>query len=156
MVVSANNRNGANMYRLVQKLAFLLLIVPLAAADDDSRQLVEFPPTMREHMLGNMRDHLLAINEIQQSLSAGAFDQAADIAEKRIGMSSLVTHDAAHMAAFMPEGMRAIGTRMHQAASRFALIAGETAVDGDMKKVIGALSQVTAQCVACHAAFRTR
>jgi hypothetical protein len=109
---------------------------------------------MRQHMLSNMRDHLLAINEIQQALSSGAFDQAADIAEKRIGMSSLTTHDAAHMAAYMPEDMRAIGSRMHQAASHFAVIAQESAIDGNLKQAIGALSQVTTQCVVCHAAFR--
>jgi hypothetical protein len=143
---------------MVRILIFILsmLSLSLASADNNAaRKLVELPPMMREHMLGNMRDHLLAINEIQQALSSGAFDQAADIAEKRLGMSSLTMHDAAHMAAYMPDEMQAIGTRMHQAASRFAVIAQDSAIDGNMKKVIGALSQVTAQCVACHAAFRT-
>ena len=51
--------------------------------------------------------------------------------------------------------MQAIGTGMHRAASRFALIAKETAVDGDLAKAIAGLARVTEQCVACHAAFRT-
>jgi hypothetical protein len=146
------------MHGVVQKLIVLLPLLPLAvtAADNDTRRLVELPPMLRQHMLGNMRDHLLAITEIQQALSSGAVDQAADIAERRIGMSSLATHGASHMAAYLPEEMQVIGTRMHQAASRFAVIAQESAVDGDIKKAIGGLAQVTAQCVACHAAFRTQ
>ena len=69
----------------------------------DPRQHVELPPMMQEHMLGNMRDHLLAISEIQAALAAGKFDQAANIAEHRIGMSSLQVHGASHMAPFMPK-----------------------------------------------------
>jgi len=158
MLTAANKGITAQMHRVVRKLVFLLpvLFLAVAAADSDTRRLVEFPPMMRQHMLGNMRDHLLAITEIQQALSAADFDRAAEIAEKRIGMSSLTSHDASHMAAYMPDEMQAIGTRMHQAASRFAVIAEESAVDGDIRKAIGALSQVTAQCVACHSAFRAR
>lgn len=110
---------------------------------------------MRVHMLANMRDHLLTITEIQEALSSDAFEQAAEIAETRIGMSSLTSHNASHMAPYMTKAMHDIGTRMHSAASRFAIIAQECAVDGDVKRAIGGLSRVTQQCVACHAAFRT-
>jgi hypothetical protein len=110
---------------------------------------------MRQHMLSNMRDHLVAITEIQEALSSGAFDRAAEIAEQRIGMSSLISHGATHMAPHMPKEMQDLGTRMHRAASRFAVIAQENAVDGDARRAIGALSRVTQQCVSCHAAFRT-
>jgi hypothetical protein len=112
------------------------------------------PTPMQQHMLTNMRDHLLAITEIQQSLGAGDYDRAAEVAEKRIGMSSLATHGAAHMAPYMPKAMQDIGTQMHKAASRFAVVAQETAVDGNLKRAIAALSGITQQCVACHASFR--
>ena len=125
-----------------------------AAGDHEARRLVTLPPMMRRHMLRNMRDHLAAITEIQQALSSGAFERAAEIAEQRIGMSSLASHGAAHMAPHMPQGMRDLGTRMHRAASRFAVTAQEAAVDGDARRAIGALSQVTQLCVGCHAAFR--
>lgn len=123
-------------------------------AQSDPRQLVEFPAQMRQHMLGNMRDHLTAISEIQQALSSGDFDKAADIAETRIGMSSLSAHGASHMAAFMPDKMQAIGTQMHRSASRFAVIAQESAVDGNVKNALAGLAKITQNCVACHAAFR--
>jgi len=105
--------------------AALSLALPAVAgvADDkpaDPRTLVDMPAPMRQHMLGNMRDHLLALAQIQQALGRGAYDQAADIAEQRIGMSSLAAHGAAHMAPLMPQPMQDIGTQMHRAASRFA------------------------------------
>ncbi|NJO14716.1 MAG: hypothetical protein HC877_02925 [Thioploca sp.] len=144
------------MKKLILSFVFFTLTGsnPIIANDNGARQLVEFPPMMQQHLLSNMRDHLLAITEIQQALSSDAFDQAAEIAEKRIGMSSLASHGAAHMAPYMPKEMQAIGTQMHRAASQFAIIAQDSAVDGDIKRAIGALSKITQQCVACHAAFR--
>jgi hypothetical protein len=135
--------------------ATLLAFAPSVFADDSAaRQRVELPDMMREHMLGNMRDHLQALTEIQQFLGAGAFDEAADTAEKRLGMSSLASHNAAHMAQFMPKDMQDIGNRMHKSASRFAIVAQESAVDGDAQRAIAALSDITEQCVACHAGYR--
>ena len=73
---------------------FILSLTALlpAAHAADPRQLVEMPGPMQEHMLSNMRDHLVAMGEIQAALGKGDFDRAADIAEQRIGMNSLQTH----------------------------------------------------------------
>jgi len=133
----------------------LALSMPLAA-EDDARVAVDMPAMMQTHMLANMRDHLTAIQEIQSHLAAGEYDAAAGVAEKRLGMSSLETHGASHMAGFMPKGMQETGTAMHQAASRFAVISQETAVTRDLPRALGALSRVTAQCVACHASYRLK
>lgn len=134
-----------------------LVSFPLTlAAEDDSRVAVDMPAMMRTHMLANMRDHLLSLQEIQSHLAAGEYDAAADVAEKRLGMSSLGTHGASHMAGFMPKGMQETGTAMHQAASRFAVTSQETAVTRDLPRALGALSRVTAQCVACHASYRLK
>lgn len=122
------------------------------ATHKDARKLVRLPTPMRTHMLTNMRDHLVALHEIQDALAAGKLDQAADVAETRIGMSSLATHDASHMAPYMPQPMQDIGTAMHHAASRFA----RSAHEGDLKKALTDLSGVTQQCVACHAAYRVQ
>lgn len=125
-----------------------------AAQAADPRQPVEMPAPMREHMLANMRDHLLALAEIQTALAGGKFDQAADIAEQRIGMSSLERHGAAHMAAVMPRPMQDIGTAMHRAASRFARTAQEAPVQGGLPRTLEALAELTRQCVTCHAGYR--
>ena len=134
-----------------------LTAAPIApAAEGDSRVAVDMPAMMQDHMRANMRDHLRAINEIQSFLAVGKYDAAADIAEKRIGMSSLETHGASHMAGFMPKGMQDTGTAMHKAASRFAVTAQEAAVTRDLPRALGALSNVTSQCVACHAGYRLK
>ena len=145
------------MYKtLLAVIAFMPMMASTAMASDDTRQLVELPEMMRQHMLGNMRDHLQAIAEIQQQLSLGNFDKAGEIAEKRLGMTSMAAHGASHMAPFMPQQMQEIGTQMHHEASRFAIIAQESAVDGDAKRALAGLSLVTQQCVACHASYRAR
>jgi cytochrome c556 len=140
--------------------AVLLLLLPgtqwAAAPAADTRQAVEMPATMRSHMLANMRDHLAALSEIQSALAAGKYEHAADVAEQRIGMSSLERHGASHMAPHMPKPMQDVGTQMHRAASRFARAAQEAGVANDLPRALGALAEVTQQCVACHASFRLK
>ena len=121
-------------------------------ASNDTRTLVELPQMMQQHMLSNMRDHLAAINDILLYLGNGELDKAADTAESRLGMSSLESHGASHMAGFMPEGMRQIGTSMHRAASRFALQAQE----GDVLSAYRAVTEITSACVTCHSGYRVK
>ncbi|MBK8324454.1 MAG: hypothetical protein IPL06_17470 [Betaproteobacteria bacterium] len=127
-----------------------------AAPAPDARVAVDFPEPLRTHTLANMRDHLLALQEIQQALATGATDKASQVAEARLGMTSLQAHGAHDVAKFMPEGMQSIGTQMHRSASRFAVEATNAGVTGDVKPALGALAIVTAQCVACHAGYRMK
>ncbi len=133
-------------------LVILVSTGTLSNAENDARQLVQLPQMMQEHMLSNMRDHLVAINEILTSMSSGELDKAAEGAEQRLGMSSLELHGAEHMAGFMPDGMRQAGTNMHRAASRFALKAQE----GEILPAYAMLSDITSACVACHSGYRIR
>ena len=111
----------------------------------DSRQLVELPEMMRDHMLENMRDHLLALTEIQQYLALEEYEKASTVAENRLGMSSLGGHGASHMARFMPAAMQQIGTQMHKAASRFATIVQEGGLEGSTPKIAEGLAGVMQQ-----------
>ena len=120
----------------------------------DSRQLVEFPEMMRDHMLENMRDHLLALTKIQQHLALEKYEKAATVAENRLGMSSLDGHGASHMARFMPAAMQQIGTQMHKAASRFAIIVQEGGLEGSTTKIAEGLAGVMQQFVVCHSSYR--
>lgn len=140
--------------------------------DGDGRQLVEFPPAMRTHTLANMRDHLQALSEILTAMSAAQYAQAARIADARLGMDSPSAEgckaEAAgappqmsksagmdhQMSLFMPENMRKIGLEMHQSASAFAVVAAKAGKTGNAKPALAALSRVTQQCAACHAAYR--
>ncbi|TCK17664.1 cytochrome c' [Thiogranum longum] len=142
------------MRKKLQIIAPIVLVATsnLLTADEDPRRLVELPEMMQQHMMSNMRDHLVAINEILINLANEQPDQAAEIAESQLGMSSLESHGASHMARLMPEGMRQAGTSMHRAASRFSLKAQE----GDLLSTYKALSEVTSACVACHTGYRIR
>ena len=131
---------------------FLVFVCNLSIASDDSRQLIELPEMMQEHLLANMRDHLVAINEILIYLADDKLDEAADVAESRLGMCSLKLHGASHMAKLMPAGMQQMGTSMHRAASRFALKAEE----GDVSSAYSVLTEVTSACVACQSNYRIR
>lgn len=142
-------------------LAALLLMVPPGAtrAAEDARELVKMPEMMRDHMLTNMRDHLVALDEILGELAEGRTAKAGEIAEARLGMSSMGLHGAAHMAQFMPETMGRIGTQMHRAASRFVVAAQDAELEPGkeaQRKVYRALQEVTQACNACHQGYRIR
>ena len=126
------------------------------AAIEDTRTLVHFPEPLRSHTLANMRDHLLALQEIQEAMAADEFEKAGEIAEQRLGMTSLKLHGGGEKAKYMPEGMQAIGSEMHRSASRFAVAASDAAVTGDIRPALGALARVTKQCVACHTSYRVQ
>ncbi len=121
-------------------------------ATTDMREMVELPSMMKEHMLSNMRDHLEVIHQLLIYLSNDELDKASDLAESRLGMSSLESHGASHLAKKMPVGMQAAGTNMHRAASQFARVADE----GDKLAAFKKLSDITAACVACHAGYRVQ
>jgi hypothetical protein len=134
-------------------LAALVTCIPgTSLSSNDTRVLVELPEMMQQHMLSNMRDHLAAINEILVYLGDDELEKAAEVAEYRLGMSSLGSHGASHMGKFMPEGMRQAGTTMHRAASRFALKAQE----GEPLAAYKALSEITTACVACHSGYKIK
>ena len=120
----------------------------------DTRTIVHFPENLRLHTLANMRDHLLALSEIQDALAREQFEKAGEIAEQRLGMTSLELHGAHEVGQYMPKAMATIGTEMHHAASRFAVAANDAAVADDVKPALAALSDVTRLCVACHSGFR--
>ena len=95
-------------------------------------------------------------SEIQEALSRDQFEKTGEIAERRLGMSSLELHGAHEVGQYMPKAMAAIGTEMHRAASRFAVATIDAAVAGDVKPALAALSDVTRQCLACHSGFRVQ
>ena len=121
---------------------------------NDARVLVKYPEPLRVHTLANMRDHLQTMGDIQEALSNGSFDKASELAEQRLGMSSLEMHGAHEVAKYMPKGMQEAGLAMHRSASRFALVAKDASATGDLKPTLASLHRLNQTCVACHAAFR--
>jgi hypothetical protein len=140
----------------------------------DTRQALDFPEHMRNHMLMNMRSHFEALGDIVSALGEGNGPKASEIAKARLGLQSPaaaacmkpgaekagdgdhISQMGSMMAKFMPEQMRDMGYAMHEAASDFAVEAAKTPQGGDLKPALAALSKVTQNCAACHAAYRLR
>lgn len=142
----------------------------MAMSPADGRKPVHFPPEMRTQMLRNMRDHVETLNGVLGALASQDFDGASKIAVERLGLdspsaaackpkpanaapSSQGSMDEM-MALYMPEPMRAIGLAMHTSASEFSVVASRGATTHDTRAAVEALSRVTQNCVACHAAYR--
>ena len=139
------------------KKTILILILCIftnvtANAEEETRQYVKFPPKLQLKQMSNMRDHMAALNEILKSLAFEELDEAADVAEKRLGLSARHSHDTGDLAKYMPNGMKQAGYNMHSAASHFA----EIAKKGNLESAYEALIPVTQSCVECHAGYRTR
>lgn len=125
------------------------------SASDDPRQLVSMPDSVRALMRQDMLDHLLAINEIIGHMATHNLAAAADVAESKMGKSTMGKHRASGKmgpGAYMPLEMRDIGWGMHEAASEFS----QVAKTGDLKNAYIALQKVTTACVACHYSYRTQ
>ena len=122
--------------------------------DGDLRQLVPMPDQARELMRKDMLDHLSALNEIIGNLASNNLDAASDVAEARLGRSSMGKHRGTGMGPgkFMTPEMRNLGWGMHDAASEFS----KTAKEGNLKSAYSALQKVTSSCVACHYSYRTQ
>ncbi len=140
-------------------LCMTMILSPALAVDQaddsadiqDNRVMVDFPDGVRQSMLDLMRHHLSSLQEVQQALAESNFNRAAEIAEFRLGVSSVGPRNA-RQRAYMPPPMQYLGGEMHRASSRLALAAKEA----DMRKALEGLSEVTGICVGCHATFRAK
>jgi hypothetical protein len=149
---------------------------PMNLIGNDSRQLLNYPPDVRAYALANMRGHLQALAEIMEAFANAKYAEAAEIADRRLGMDSpgaascrmdgmkmdmkmMAMSESAHldhqMSLLMPEKMRELGQNMHRSANEFAAKARDA--DKDHKNVAAAavlLARITKQCVACHESYR--
>lgn len=144
----------------------------LSVINDDTRQLVNYPPEVRAHALANMRGHLKALADIMDAVANARYAEAADIADNRLGMNSAgaagcqpkdmkmtqmskTSHLDHQMQQLMPEEMRVLGQNMHRAANEFSVKARDA--DKNILYITEAnlaLAKIARQCVACHENFR--
>lgn len=121
----------------------------------DQRQRVLYPRELYEASLRNMREHLRAIHRVQQLSAEGRFSEAASAADRGLGVGhNHGPEGTSAESAYMPEDMLALGRSMHASALNLSTVLREAEVTDDLQSVFQALSEVTANCVACHDAFR--
>lgn len=141
-----------NKYRNYFLSAIVFAMAASAQGESDPRIQLDLPAPMQTHLLANMRQHLVVIDQIIGMLASDELDKAAELAEAELGMSSLDKHGASHIAQYYPKQSAQFGTQMHKAASRFARVAQE----GDALSAYKALGEITQNCVGCHATAKVR
>ncbi len=114
----------------------------------DARVPVPLLPHMANHQKQNMRDHLLAVQEIVTATASGDFG-AVESAVERIGYSEEMGEMCNHMGAGAP-GFSEQALQFHHTADTIAAAARLR----DSAAVLQALGRTLATCTACHATFR--
>ncbi|MDP1917162.1 MAG: hypothetical protein Q8L14_13055 [Myxococcales bacterium] len=129
------------------------VVDPRVAAFDaldamDTRKPVPLIPMMAHHQKQNMRDHLVAVQEIVVALAADDF-AAVETANARIAPSPQMAQMCNHMGMGAP-GFSDQALGFHQTADSI----GAAAKKKDRKAVLDALGKTLATCTACHAAWK--
>lgn len=114
----------------------------------DSRQPVPLLPMMANHQKQNMRDHLLAVQEIVLALATDDF-AAIEKAAGRIGFSDREAAMCNHMGAGAPAFIEQALAFHHQADH-----IGEAARARDRVKVATELGATLQTCTSCHATWK--
>jgi hypothetical protein len=116
----------------------------------DKRIPVPMLPMMARHQKQNMRDHLLAVEEIVAGAASGDFP-AVERAAARLGYSEQMGRMCTHMGAGA-HGFTERALEFHHTADTILAAAREH----DQPKVLQALGATLARCTSCHAAFKQR
>lgn len=121
-----------------------------AAALDrlDLRAAVPLLPMMANHQKQNMRDHLVAVQEIVAALAVADF-AGIERAATRIGFSEPMGQMCTHMGAGAP-GFAEQAIEFHQTADRIVSAARER----DAGRVLAEFSATLQACTSCHAVWK--
>ena len=122
---------------------------PVASLDRlDPRTAVPLLPMMANHQKQNMRDHLVAVQQIVTGLAADDFE-AIEQAAARIGFSEQMGQMCTHMGAGAP-GFSEQALRFHRTADSIT----SAAQNRDRGAVLAALGGTLQTCTSCHAAWK--
>lgn len=116
----------------------------------DERRPVPLLPMMALHQKENMRDHLVAVQEILAALAMDDF-QGVSRAARRIGSSDEMRRMCDHMGAGAP-GFTEQALGFHEQADLILAAAEEE----DTKKVLAALDATLRTCTSCHATWKQK
>jgi cytochrome c556 len=115
----------------------------------DARQRIAVEESVREQVLAEMRTMLASLDGLLRALAAE--DRASAVkAARAAGMATAVDVDP-HVERDLPEAFRALGVATHQG---FDALAERIEGGASSQEVLGELAKLSANCVACHQAFR--
>jgi hypothetical protein len=114
----------------------------------DTRIPVPLVPMMAKHQRQDMRDHLLAVQEIVMAAATDDFS-GVEHAAGRIGFSDQMGQKCTHMGAGAT-GFAELALTFHHTADTIAVAARQH----DRAAVMQALSATLQVCTGCHGAYR--
>lgn len=144
---------------LASALAIVGSYSAIAGDNEDPRTKIELPDNIEKKMLVNMRDHIGALDDIIQAVQAGEYEKAEDVAESRLGWSSLVRRGDQEVANHWAKPMQKMADQMYRSASNFVIVSQNASVEDSKEgyqNVLAALGEVTSACRSCHEAYRVR
>ncbi len=103
---------------------------------------------MAHHQKQNMRDHLVAVQDIVTGLGKDDFEGVARAAD-RLGSSPQMTQMCSHLGAGAP-GFTERALAFHRTADEI----GVAAQARDRAGVLAALGKTLSACTGCHATFK--
>lgn len=140
---------------LVSAIA-LVALGPFAAAPGhaqapaaDARQRLALSAPARDKVLAEMRAMLESLHGVLSGLAAGD-RTAAERAARAAGMGTAADVDP-EIKRQLPPGFLSLGMRTHQGFDR---LADQIRAGAPVPEALGAVTRVTANCVACHASYR--
>jgi len=122
--------------------------VPSSPAHFDTRKPIPLLPMMASHQKQNMRDHLVAVQEIVTAVATDDF-AAVEASARRIGYSESMARMCQHMGAGAP-GFEEQALAFHRTADRIT----EAARSRDRARVLLELGATLQTCTVCHATWK--
>jgi hypothetical protein len=130
-------------------ILYLFLVRGSVAPASDGRVAILLPPAERDLVLTEMRAFLQATQAI---LLAANRDDLAAAAQAARAVGSAAQRDVpVSLMGKLPLDFKTLGFATHTAFDQLALDAESL---GDKGQTLGALGELMAKCLACHAAYR--
>jgi hypothetical protein len=117
--------------------------------DPDTRQTLRLPSDERHLVLTEMRNFVIAMQQIMDGLASEDMATVA-VAARKMG-SGAANEIPPHVVAKLPDPFKQLAGKVHTTFDAIALDAESL---GDTKHTVGQLRDLTQHCVACHAIYQ--
>ncbi|MDX2502944.1 MAG: hypothetical protein QNL62_00505 [Gammaproteobacteria bacterium] len=150
------------MARLGWILFFIMTLITMAFAykfiysghtelAPDNRRALILEDFEREFLLTEMRNFLVAVQQITEGIEKKNMQQIS-IAAKKVGSADL-QHVPGSLMGKLPLAMKKMGRSTHKAFDQLAMDAEQL---GDEEHTLSQLNQILPTCTACHSQYRVR
>lgn len=137
------------MTAIASALAYKFIISGDTELAPDGRTTILFEDSERTFFLNEMRNFLIAVQQITDGIEKDDMTQIANAA-KKVGSGDLA-HVPAGIMAKLPLATKKMGLSTHKAFDQMAMDAESL---GDKDHSLSQLNQILSTCTACHALYR--